>query len=123
MHKEKPTFTNERSDDDPAHSSNQARTVDVVVGTQNVILTQHQHEMVEQLLRSGRYQNASEVVREGFRLLKREQVEEAANGPLPICHQRRIPGTRCRHASDVRLSASPVTALTRQSPGRINPLS
>ena len=50
----------------------------VSVATRNVVLTQHQHELVEQLVSSGRYQNASEVLREGLRLLEREHAEESA---------------------------------------------
>jgi antitoxin ParD1/3/4 len=50
----------------------------VVVATRNVVLSQHQHELVEALVESGRYQNASEVLREGLRLLEREEAEEAA---------------------------------------------
>jgi antitoxin ParD1/3/4 len=50
----------------------------VAVATRNVVLSQHQHELVESLVKSGRYQNASEVLREGLRLLEREQAEEAA---------------------------------------------
>ncbi|WP_220472277.1 type II toxin-antitoxin system ParD family antitoxin [Tomitella gaofuii] len=48
------------------------------VATRNVVLTQHQHEWVDSLVKSGRYQNASEVLREGLRLLEREEDEEAA---------------------------------------------
>jgi len=48
------------------------------VATRNVVLTQHQHELVEALVKSGRYQNASEVLREGLRLLEREEAEETA---------------------------------------------
>lgn len=48
------------------------------MATRNVVLSQHQHELVESLVKSGRYQNASEVLREGLRLLEREQVEETA---------------------------------------------
>jgi antitoxin ParD1/3/4 len=46
--------------------------------TRNVVLSEHQHELVEALVRSGRYQNASEVLREGLRLLEREEAEEEA---------------------------------------------
>ena len=46
--------------------------------TRNVVLSQHQHELVEELVRSGRYQNASEVLRAGLRLLEREQANEDA---------------------------------------------
>ena len=48
------------------------------MATRNVVLTQHQHELVEALVKSGRYQNASEVLREGLRLLEREEAEETA---------------------------------------------
>lgn len=33
--------------------------------TRNVVLSEHQHELVETLVQSGHYQNASEVLREG----------------------------------------------------------
>lgn len=46
--------------------------------TRNVVLTDHQAKLVEQLVRSGRYQNASEVLREGLRLLERREATDAA---------------------------------------------
>ena len=52
------------------------------MATRNVVLSQHQHELVESLVKSGRYQNASEVLREGLRLVEREQAEEAAKMAL-----------------------------------------
>lgn len=46
--------------------------------TRNVVLSDHQQELVEALVQSGRYQNASEVLREGLRLIEeRERVEQA----------------------------------------------
>jgi len=46
--------------------------------TRNVVLSKHQHQLVETLVRSGRYQNASEVLREGLRLIaERERREDA----------------------------------------------
>jgi antitoxin ParD1/3/4 len=46
--------------------------------TRNVVLSEHQHELVETLVHSGRYQNASEVLREGLRLIEeRERIEVA----------------------------------------------
>ena len=46
--------------------------------TRNVVLSDHQHELVEGLVQSGRYQNASEVLREGLRLIEeRERVVQA----------------------------------------------
>lgn len=46
--------------------------------TRNVVLTQHQHEMVASLVDSGRYQNASEVLREGLRLLEQREARDSA---------------------------------------------
>jgi antitoxin ParD1/3/4 len=44
--------------------------------TRNV-LTDHQANMVEQLVASCRYQNASEVLREGLRLVEQREAEDA----------------------------------------------
>lgn len=44
--------------------------------TRNVVLTDHQAHFVEQLVTSGRYQNASEVLREGLRLVERREAED-----------------------------------------------
>jgi antitoxin ParD1/3/4 len=46
--------------------------------TRNVVLTERQAEMVEELVESGRYQNASEVLREGLRLLEQRDAEDRA---------------------------------------------
>lgn len=46
--------------------------------TRNLVLTDHQHELVETLVQSGRYQNASEVLREGLRLIEERERLEAA---------------------------------------------
>jgi antitoxin ParD1/3/4 len=46
--------------------------------TRNVVLTDQQVELVEKLVHSGRYQNASEVLRDGLRLLQRRELEETA---------------------------------------------
>jgi antitoxin ParD1/3/4 len=46
--------------------------------TRNVVLTDQQADMVEELVHSGRYQNASEVLRDGLRLLERREAEERA---------------------------------------------
>lgn len=48
------------------------------MATRNVVLSQHQHELVESLVTSGRYQNASEVLSDGLRLLERQESEDAA---------------------------------------------
>ena len=43
--------------------------------TRNVVLTDSQSALVDQLITSGRYQNASEALRAGLRLLEREEAE------------------------------------------------
>jgi antitoxin ParD1/3/4 len=48
------------------------------VPTRNIVLTKQQADLVEELVRSGRYQNASEVLRAGLRLLERREAEEDA---------------------------------------------
>lgn len=45
--------------------------------TRNVVLSEHHHHFVEELVQSGRYQNASEVLREGLRLVERQEQEQA----------------------------------------------
>lgn len=45
--------------------------------TRNVVLTDHQALFVEELVSSGRYQNASEVLREGLRMVERRESEDA----------------------------------------------
>ena len=45
--------------------------------TRNVVLTDHQASLVEQLVTSGRYQNASEVLREGLRLVEQREAEDS----------------------------------------------
>ena len=45
--------------------------------TRNVVLTSHQNQLVDQLVTSGRYQNASEVLREGLRLIENRDLEYA----------------------------------------------
>jgi antitoxin ParD1/3/4 len=46
--------------------------------TRNINLTDNQDRFVAQALTSGRYQNASEVVRDGLRMLERREAEDAA---------------------------------------------
>jgi antitoxin ParD1/3/4 len=46
--------------------------------TRNVVLTEHQALLLEKLVASGRYQNASEVLREGLRLVENRAAEEKA---------------------------------------------
>ncbi len=46
--------------------------------TRNINLTDNQDRFVVPALASGRYQNASEVVRDGLRMLERRETEDAA---------------------------------------------
>ena len=60
--------------------------------TRNVVLTNHQAHLVEELVSTGRYQNASEVLREGLRLLKeagyevrdRKLVDSKSGAPFTV---------------------------------------
>lgn len=44
--------------------------------TRNVFLTDHQTQLVDRLVASGRYQDAGEVFREGLRLIEHQDAEE-----------------------------------------------
>lgn len=48
------------------------------MATRNVVLTETQSDLVDRLVASGRYQNASEALRAGLRLLEREESELGA---------------------------------------------
>jgi len=48
------------------------------MATRNVVLTETQSDLVDPLVASGRYQNASEALRAGLRLLEREEAELGA---------------------------------------------
>lgn len=51
--------------------------------TRNVVLTQHHEAVIDGLVKSGRYQNASEVLRDGLRLVEqRETLEQARRQAL-----------------------------------------
>jgi len=59
--------------------------------TRNVVLTKHQEKLIETLVGSGRYQNASEVLRDGLRLVEQREAEEAAK--LEVLRQAARVGT------------------------------
>jgi antitoxin ParD1/3/4 len=48
------------------------------VPTRNVELTEQQATMIERLVQAGRYQNASEVLRDGLRLIQQREAEDKA---------------------------------------------
>jgi antitoxin ParD1/3/4 len=51
----------------------------VTMPTRNVVLTEHQADLIERLVSEGRYQNASEVMREGLRLIEDKEQQTKAN--------------------------------------------
>ena len=46
--------------------------------TRTVVLTDHQNDFIDSLVQSGRYQNASEVLRDGLRIVERREADDAA---------------------------------------------
>jgi len=46
--------------------------------TRNVVITDHQAAFIERMVAAGRYQNASEVLREGLRFVEQREAENAA---------------------------------------------
>lgn len=51
--------------------------MEIEMPTRNVVLTDTQTKLIDQLVEDGRFQNASEAMRAGLRLLEREEVEMA----------------------------------------------
>ena len=45
--------------------------------TRNVVLTEQHDKFIKRLVKSGRYQNASEVLREGIRLVQKQETDDA----------------------------------------------
>ncbi len=48
------------------------------MATRNVVLTAYHDRVINRLVKSGKYQNASEVLREGVRLVAQREAENAA---------------------------------------------
>jgi antitoxin ParD1/3/4 len=46
--------------------------------TRNVVITDHQAAFIDYMVSAGRYQNASEVLREGLRVVEQREAENAA---------------------------------------------
>lgn len=57
--------------------------------TRNVVLTETQDQLVQALVASGRYQNVSEAMRAGLRLLEQEEAQLAKirDGLIEGLHQ------------------------------------
>jgi antitoxin ParD1/3/4 len=53
-------------------------TKDEAMPTRNVVLTAHHESVIAALVNTGRYQNASEVLREGLRLVEAREARDAA---------------------------------------------
>jgi len=49
-----------------------------IIPTRNVVLTDHHQNTIDRLVSSGQYQNASEVLREGLRLVEAREARESA---------------------------------------------
>lgn len=92
--------------------------------TRNVILTQHQAQLIEELVSSGRYQNASEVLREGLRLVESREndyrarlkgLREAARRGLADIEAGRYEAFDDQGALRARLEDIAERAITRRS--------
>lgn len=61
-----------------AYTANGFELMVALMPTRNVVLTDRQCALINTLVESGRYQNASEVLREGLRLIESREAEDAA---------------------------------------------
>lgn len=62
--------------------------------TRNVVITDRRQQLVEPLVASGRYQNASEVLRDGLRLV--EEREPSMTRKSGYCAQQPKPDSTTR---------------------------
>ena len=89
--------------------------------TRNVVLTERHEKVIADLVESGRYQNASEVLREGLRLIEeRDAREEAKLGALREASQvgfADLDEDRYRDIADSDLDIV-IRELGRQAAGR-----
>jgi len=46
--------------------------------TRNIVVTEQQQQLIQSLVESGRFQNASEVLRDGLRLVQERETMQAA---------------------------------------------
>ena len=75
------------------------------MATRNVVLTDRQEQLIGALVETGRYQNASEVLREGLRLIERREAEDAAK--LVALREAAKVGMASIEAGDYREFATP----------------
>jgi len=68
--------------------------------TRNVVLTERHEALINELLASGRYQNASEILRDGLRLIEERNAIEAAK--LEVLRQAANVGTAAIEAGAYR---------------------
>lgn len=83
--------------------------------TRNVVLTESQSELIDILVASGRFQNASEALRARLRLLEREEAEVA------VIRERLGLGLRQALAGELALGTGAEVvrrAFSRSSPDR-----
>jgi antitoxin ParD1/3/4 len=50
----------------------------IAMPTRNVVLTEHLDEVIDRLVKTGRYRNASEVLRDGLRMVEQRENREKA---------------------------------------------
>ncbi len=89
--------------------------------TRNVVLTDHQESLISDLVGSGRYMNASEVLRESLRLMERREQEYA----VKLENLRRRFDVAEQDANDGRLYDYTPTLLDEidaEEPGNFRPL-
>ena len=94
--------------------------------TRNVVLTDRQAALLERLVKSGRYQNASEVLRAGLRLVEQREAEdrarllalrEAASAGIADIEAGRFRTFETPRALDDYLQALTEEVLARDEPG------
>jgi antitoxin ParD1/3/4 len=61
--------------DSPLRLAYIANEGEIAMATRNVVLTESQSALVDRLVATGRYQNASEALRAGLRLLESEEAQ------------------------------------------------
>lgn len=75
--------------------------------TRNVVLTDHHEQLIASLVDSGRYQNASEVLREGLRLIESREAEDTAK--LKALRQAATTGIAAMDRGEYRVFSDPAS--------------